>query len=95
MSTVRSYLTIVFQLKGDMIRATEYFGEQDACRFLDEVGMQYPPDRKEIHLVFDVVLPLSPKVLERLAWMKDIGIISSFYVKDEITSDVTFEGTGR
>ena len=87
MSTVQSYLTLVFTLEGDMIRATEYFGEHDARLFLDEVGMPYPPVRKEIHLVFDVTLPLSKEVLDQLALMKEIGLISSWYVKDEITAE--------
>ncbi len=88
MSTVTTYLTLVFQLEGDMIRATEYFGEQDARRELDQAGIHWPPDRKEIHVSYVISQPLSEEVLDKLDYLKTMGICTGFYVKDEISSDV-------
>ncbi len=90
MSTVKTYLTLVFTLEGDMIRATEYFGEYDARRALDQAGIHWPAERKEIHLVYGIVPPLSEEQLNALTYLKDMGICSNFYVRDEISHDQSY-----
>ncbi len=90
MSTVKTYLVIVYQLEGDMIRATAYFGEEDTRRELEEVFLFGPPTRKEIHLAYELGEPLTEMQLIKLEYLKDMGICSNFYVRDEISHDQSY-----
>jgi hypothetical protein len=95
MSTVTTYLVIVFTLTGDMIRATSYFGEEDVRRELDTVGIHWQASRKEIHLIYEIEPPLEQMVLDRLIWMKNMGMCTNFYVRDEISSGFSLETTAE
>ncbi len=87
MSAVKTYLVIVYQLEGDMIRATAYFGEEDTRRELEGVFFFGPPDRKEIQLFYELHEPLTEMQLVKLEYLKQVGICSNFYVRDEISHD--------
>ena len=84
---MKTYLVVVFQYEGDMIRATASFREEDARRELDEAGIHWPASRKEAHLVYEIDSPLEQHLLERLTWLKEMGMCTNFYVRDEISHD--------
>lgn len=84
MSTVQTYLTIVFTYKEEMRQATSNFAEEDVRRELDDAGIGWPTTRKEVHVSYKIHPPLDPQLVERLTRLKSMGMISSFYVKDEI-----------
>lgn len=87
MTTIRTYLTLVIQYEGDMIRATSSFREDEIRQQLDALGICWPADRKEVRLVYSIEPPLSPELLEELTLLKECGMCTNFYVKDEISSE--------
>lgn len=95
MTTLKTYiLTIVFELKGDMIRATEYFGEQDVKRELADAKFYISPDSKEIRLKYTLQRALTEAQLERLEYLKQIEVCSDFSVEaveEVLTEEETAE----
>lgn len=90
MSTVITYLTLIFQYNEMWTTAqprTATFFEEHALMDLQEVGLPFVPSRKETHLKFALEAPLSEAQLNMLRNLKEQGICT-FYVQDEITPDV-------
>lgn len=89
MSSVQTFFTLIFTYNQEWTEAVPLgtFFEEQAAFELENAGLPHVPERREVHLGFPLLAPLSKKQLDLLAWMKEQGLITGFYVKDEITRE--------
>lgn len=86
MSTVQTFLFLIFTYNQEWTEAVPLgtFFEEQSVMELEDSGLPHVPERREVHLGFPLLAPLSKSQLDKLAWMKEQEIIAGFYVKDEI-----------
>lgn len=83
MASAQGLLTLVFVYEGDMIRGSSTFKEEDVRRELDDAGIHWDASRKEVHISYVVELPLDEYLLERLRWLKAMGVCADFNVQEK------------
>ena len=86
MERATGLLTLAFVYEGDMIRATSTFKEEDVRRELDDAGIHWDASRKEVQISYAVELPLDEPLLERLRWLKEMGMCANYAIKDDAFS---------
>ena len=84
MSTVKVYLTVVFTYQDEMVRATSNFMEEDVRHELDTMGLCWPASHKEVHVSYQIELPLYQDWVERLTYLKTMKMIARWYVTQEV-----------
>jgi hypothetical protein len=84
MSERAFFLTVVFEYKDEMVRATSNFMEEDVGRELDTMGLCWPASHKEVHVSYQVELPLFQEWIERLMHLKTMKMIARWYVTQVI-----------
>jgi hypothetical protein len=88
MSTVKTYLALVLNDWDENWREELLiFDEQQTIYELEQAGMPSFPVRRERHLFFTLMQPLTDVQLKWLEEKKASGLFASFYVKDEISHE--------
>lgn len=85
MSSKETHLVIVFDHTNDhewLLDMSEE--EREALFALASNGVHSLPGRKEEHLSFVLTEPLNPLHMAALARLRDEGMFTKFYVRDEV-----------
>lgn len=85
MSRATTWLTVVFDDSLEEAWFTDsLFDEEDRNRNLARLLISMLPGKRERHLRYKLEQPLTPKQLQGLAELQELGLFNSFYIVDEI-----------